>query len=427
MISASLSSLGNRQDSSQSTTERLEHLVAGAVVVLLGARIYVAYELSIGVLLGLALLPIWWLRVREFAGAPLLLTAISAAIVVGVWLSDFSASDHDVLGRQRILNLTLILSLAVGLGLVLWARTLLSEWLVATLFGVGMLGAIRVNEGVLESPWKFGFDKPVSLIVLAAACASRNRFVAPSALVVLAAVGATSGARSRSAILLVTLVVVLWQSLPAPKSARASMGRVVAAVAALGYAVYQFGQAMLLEGALGEAAQQRTQEQIAQSGSLIVGGRPEMAAAWALMRDRFEGFGFGVAVNQHGLDVAKAGMLDIGYDPDNGYVSNFMFGSGIELHSGIGDLWAYMGPAGFILALSLLGMIGWRLTRLVAKRRASAVVLMLGLTVVWDLAFSPLKTSLPFLVIGVALVLRRVDSEVGAEEDLAERQSNRAS
>ena len=52
----------------------------------------------------------------------------------------------------------------------------------------------------------------------------------------------------------------------------------------------------------------------------------------------------------HDVQVAKAGMLHVDYDPENGYVEHFLFGTKIELHSTLGDLWAYAGPAGILLA-----------------------------------------------------------------------------
>ena len=218
----------------RSRPERFEQLIAGLVVVALGTRIYVGFELSFAVVIGLALLPVWWRRVRDFVGARELITGVVIACVLGVWLSVYSASDDEVIGRQRVLNLVLVLSLLVGIGLVLWARTVLPDLTVALLFGVGMLGDIRVNAGFLESPWKFGLDKPVSLVVLALACSSRRRFLPPIVLTLLALVGGLSGARSRSAILLVALVLVLWQALPTPKSIKAATARALGAVALWG-------------------------------------------------------------------------------------------------------------------------------------------------------------------------------------------------
>src|SRR3712207_9122030 len=45
----------------------------------------------------------------------------------------------------------------------------------------------------------------------------------------------------------------------------------------------------------------------------------------------------------------KAGMAQIGYQPNNGYVETYMFGGQFKLHSVIGDAWAYFGVAGILL------------------------------------------------------------------------------
>ncbi|WP_147431552.1 hypothetical protein [Terracoccus luteus] len=376
------------------------------------------------VIAALVLLPVWWRHVREYQWARPLLIGALASVGSGFWLTEFSAADHAVLSRQMVLNSAMTLSVVLGVGLILWARRLLPDLVVAALYGAGMVLSIRPNDGFLLNPWKFGFDKPVSLLVLALACRVGGRFVPALALAGLAAVSAVSDGRSRMGILLVVLVATLLQTLPAPRSAPAATVRVLSALGAVGYAAYQLSEAVLLEGVLGEAAQQRSEEQIAQSGSLIVGGRPEMAATWSLMNHRFEGFGFGVVASRSDINAAKMGMLGINYDPDNGYVNNYMFGTGVELHSGVGDLWAHMGVPGLLLAAGILFFIVARLGRLVATRKANAVLLMLGVSAVWDLAFSPLKTSIPYLTIALGLLLAVRSPEIGppvAEQQVKDR------
>ncbi|MBB2985727.1 hypothetical protein [Terracoccus luteus] len=391
-----------------------ERLLAGALVFLLGARLYVAYEFSVAVIAALVLVPVWWRHVRHFQWAQPLLIGSLLCVGAGFWLTELSAIDHVVLSRQVVLNSAMTVSVALGIGLILWARRLLPDLVVAALYGAGMIFSVRPNDGFLLNPWKFGFDKPVSLLVLALACRVGGRVVPALALAGLAGVSAVSDGRSRMGILLVVLVATVLQTLPAPRSARAATFRVLSALVAVGYSAYQLSEAVLLEGILGEAAQQRTEEQIAQSGSLIVGGRPEMAATWSLMQHRFEGFGFGVVAGQSDIRAAKVGMLGINYDPDNGYVNNYMFGTGVELHSGVGDLWAHMGVPGLVLAMGLLVLIIVRLGRLVATRSANAVLLMLGISAVWDFAFSPMKTSVPYLTIALGLLLAARPTATGS-------------
>lgn len=174
---------------------------------------------------------------------------------------------------------------------------------------------------------------------------------------------------------------------------------------ALGAGVYFLGSTLLVDGFLGQAAQQRSVQQIDQAGSLLLGGRPELAATWALIQDRPFGFGPGVSVNATDLDVAKSGMLNINYDPNNGYVEKFMFGDGIELHSSAGDLWADFGVAGLCLALFIIILTFRGLALLVASRKASGLALLVGIFSVWSLFFGPFYSTAPLFTLLMGLML----------------------
>ena len=106
-------------------------------------------------------------------------------------------------------------------------------------------------------------------------------------------------------------------------------------MAALGLAVYYLGTTLLVDGYLGEAAQAKSVAQIDAAGSLIAGGRPELAATLALLGADFRGFGLGAIANYHDVLVAKTGMASINYDPNNGYVERYLFDCGA---AGIGAI-----------------------------------------------------------------------------------------
>ena len=42
-------------------------------------------------------------------------------------------------------------------------------------------------------------------------------------------------------------------------------------------------------------------------------------------------------------------MSALNYDPNNGYVEQYLFGQGYEVHSVLGDLWIHFGVAGALL------------------------------------------------------------------------------
>ncbi|MFP3393593.1 hypothetical protein SB782_33000, partial [Brevibacillus sp. SIMBA_076] len=95
------------------------------------------------------------------------------------------------------------------------------------------------------------------------------------------------------AILLLTGVLVVCQLRPTSNTKRASTARVLLGLLLVAGIAYNVGQSLIVDGALGEATQQRTIAQINTSGSLILGGRPELAATAALMQHYPFGFGSG--------------------------------------------------------------------------------------------------------------------------------------
>jgi hypothetical protein len=98
-------------------------------------------------------------------------------------------------------------------------------------------------------------------------------------------------------------------------------------------------------------------------------------------------------------------MAEINYDPNNGYVENFMFGSDFKLHSVLGELWADFGVPGAVLGLTIGVLLVHALAALVARRQASAVVAFLVFWTLWNLLFSPVYGSTPTLILALGLGL----------------------
>jgi hypothetical protein len=201
------------------------------------------------------------------------------------------------------------------------------------------------------------------------------------------------------------LILVLWQLVPRGKNGRRSVPKTMLALACLGIALYDVLTSLLLEGYLGASAQARSVEQINMTGSLILGGRPEMAATRALFEHDPLGYGLGILPSLTDILVAKAGMADINYQPNNGYVENYMFGSQFEVHSVFGDLWARFGLPGLALAAVIAV---WAIRTVVvgiAHGRASALPLFLVNYTLWNIFFSPLLTSVAAMGLCVGLIL----------------------
>jgi O-antigen ligase len=244
---------------------------------------------------------------------------------------------------------------------------------------------------------------PVIIIVLGLTSTSGRRWLDLLALGALAAVCLVSDSRSMTSFLLLSGVIVLWQSFMPPGRRRPRPAQTLLLLGLLSVAAFSLLQALILDGALGDAAQQRTQAQIDTSGSLIAGGRPELGAATALISHRPQGFGSGVLPTSQDVWIAKSGMSGLNYDPNNGYVEGYMFGGQYEVHSVLGDMWLRFGPLGAAFALMLVVCAVYAVARSVSIKAASGLAVLLTLLGAWDTFFSPLLTSSRTLALLFAL------------------------
>jgi len=236
-----------------------------------------------------------------------------------------------------------------------------------------------------------------------------------SLLLILAGLSVVTDSRYRFASLMIAAVLILWQMLPKAHTRRTSALTTILAFGAIAAVTYNLATTLLLEGYLGQQAQERSVGQIERSGSLLVGGRPELSASVALFLSRPIGFGSGVLPNQSDILVAKTGMSAVGYDPNNGYVESYMFGSGFEVHSVAGDLWALFGLPGLAFVALCVFLTVRTLGRTLADRSATGLVVFLCIATMWNVLFSPIYGSLPTLVLTLGLaLLPRLPAAVGS-------------
>ncbi|MET1004303.1 MAG: hypothetical protein ABWX96_02075 [Propionibacteriaceae bacterium] len=412
---------------------RTERLLAVAVTVVLAMRIVVLQQilLTAGDLLVFGLTPLWFGTVRRYASARVLLLLGVAAAVFGGILSIFSASDHVVRVGQFGSMTVLMLGLLAGFGFLLWAREKLGDAVLATVFGLGLLIGVS-GDGALYSsnPWRFGFSVAVTVLALGLCHLTHRRGLELVVVVALCLVSALTDARSTFAILLLTATLLAWQARPLRTSRRGSAMRGALGLAVVAALVYNIGQALILNGLLGAKTQQRSIAQVDRAGSLILGGRPEIAATLSLLRDHIWGYGSGTIPNLHDINVAKAGMRAINYDPDNGYVEDYMFGHGYSLHSVAGELWALFGILGVAFAVAIMVVVLKRLGLAVTSQTASAILLYVSLKTIWNLLFAPWYSSLAILMLTLALVVApsaRSAAATEATEDTEQQQPAAAS
>lgn len=381
-------------------------VLAALVCIVLAARVTILQGVTAGILLSILLLPVWVLALWRLRGGSAIATLGVLSMVSGLVLTDFFASDHPTSDSLLQQNTFLFVSLIGGIGVVVWVRNIIGTAATALFYGLGLLAGLVTHGLDMDNVWKFDLSVPATVVVLALCMLSRKLWLEVIALLLLAVVSALNDSRSAGSMLLVAAALVIWQALGRRLSGSSTTVRTLAVfgfVAVIGYLALQ---AFILEGWFGKAAAVRSEAQITQSGSLILGGRPELGASTELIAANPFGVGAGTLANGIDLFIAKTGMARLNYDPNNGYVEKYMFGNGFEVHSMLGDLWIRYGLFGAATLIVLLVVIALGTAGQVAKRQASGLMIFLAIQVFWDSLFAPFfSTSISTLVLGVGLAM----------------------
>lgn len=384
----------------------LDQTAAAAICVALGLRLSLTGFLNTAVVVPALFLPVWLATVITIRAKWVALLG-AAAVVSGVWLSSLAASSHVVIASVSLQRSALIVEIILGAGALIWSRTTIGSAPTAFLYGVGLLGHQMLTGFATDNPWKFELFTPVVICLLAGAWWAQRPSVELLVLIGLAILSALSDSRSAASILAMSAILLLWQRWRAALRLRSTVVRMFFALALVGTFSYFAMQTFILDGLLGGASQARSEAQIAASGSLLLGGRPELGATVALLSNQPGGYGVGTVLSQAEMNVAKEGMAAIHYDPNNRYVEVYMFGNGIEVHSVLGDLWLRHGLLGLAFALSMIGTILVGAVRQLAYNRGRALTTFLAVQVLWDAMFSPFYyPAIQILTIGLALCVR---------------------
>lgn len=375
--------------------------LAVVLVFIVALRVRLPLGLTPGLLVGTALLPVTIAvlpRARRLGATALLFLA---AAVSGVLLTMYFAADGPWSPRNFVSGSVRLLSVPVTLICLMWARSVIGTRRMIQVFATGLLVSVLLVGINADNPWKFSFSVPLTLLVLSLSWIYRQRAREFVALLLLTLVSVLNDSRSAAAMMLIAAVLLVAQS--RVRSTPRRMGAVLLQISLTATAGYLATQALIREGALGEAARARTEMQVQQSGSVLVGGRPEIGASFALIRENPLGFGPGTLVTYDNLLVAKSGMASLNYDPNNGYVESYMFGSGYEVHSVIGDLWLWFGPLGLAVAMVIAGAVLQGMASAISRGAATGALLYLALRTLWDLPFSPYPSALLTLALALAV------------------------
>lgn len=380
--------------------------VVGAIVGvgLLGVNQPLAAGITTGTLMVFALAPVWIATLRRYKFAILILIMAGLALISGAVLSSFQSPREFDSSLAMQFALGFITGLG-GLGLLLWARTVLPTYQVAIIFGLGYLFRMAQEAPSSVNPWKYQLSVPVAILLLALASRSKKALPTVLCLFGLGLVSVLADSRSFFGFCLLAAVLVIWQHRPKTTTKRMNKLAVFGLIAVALFALYSVGTTLLVQGYLGQANQQRTVQQIEDSGSLLIGGRPEWTGTLALMKEQPMGFGLGTVPTSSDVWAAKTGMRAIGTDTENGYVDNYMFGGHFKLHSIIADLWATFGFVGLALGLLMLFALAYSLVERLSNRTATGLVCLFAALGVWDLAFGPIYKNLPDVMFALAVTL----------------------
>lgn len=381
--------------------------VAVLAVAMVGFTRSLPMGLTTGLLAAVALLPLWLPLVRRYRGLPLLLASTGVGLLSGALLAWSYADDHGFVLHTASATTSTVLAMVGGVGVLLWARGVLPVPVLGVVFGLAMLATEVLEGSGAENVWKFQLSSPLMVIGVALAVRWGKPAPAVAVLTVLGLLNVTNDARSAFGFCVVAAALVLWQQRPG-RDRPVRRGRrwlALPVIGVLGAGGYRLLTELMLAGALGTEIQQRTATQIAQSGSLLLGGRPEWTVTWALAHTHPFGFGLGTVPNGDDLLVARAGIAVTNIPTAESYVQNYLLAGGVELHAIVADLWASLGPAGVLLGLVMGALVVVGLADRLGRRQASGLACLLAPMALWGLAFGPMASNADTITLALGLLL----------------------
>ncbi|MDY0985762.1 hypothetical protein SOM10_17815 [Microbacterium sp. CFBP9023] len=379
--------------------------IALGVTALIAMRVDVQFSLTAGGAVALVLAPLWFGTAVRTPWARVLGLLSILAVTSGAILTMVNSIDHTQLSYDLASRTVALLQLTAVVGFLVWSHRVTSLAKTSVAFAAGLAASIPLNVSDDPNIWRFTLSVPLGVFVLALCSLTDRLMLTLAAIGGLAIIGLLNDSRSNSAFLLLTGVVLIWQRLSVAGSRRSRGWGGVLSLAAAGILIAMLLQGAILEGYFGEVTQTRTAEQIARGGSVVVGGRPEVAASVALIERYPWGLGSGIKATYDDILAAKSGMAGIGYDPNNGYVERFMFGTGIEVHSVAGDFWIWFGLAGVAMILAVLVLLITAIKRGYVAGALTPLLVYLVIRAFWDIPFSPFDSALRLWPLTLSLAI----------------------
>lgn len=388
----------------------IDTIAAGIVAVLIAVPSPISANLSVGAALSLALTPVTLPALWRSPRGRWLLTATLALVPMG-WLVAQTSLLQDS-GRTFSIQFFLYqAALPVGIFASVtgayWCITRLGLQRFLLLAFAGLLAAAPLAYRA-ENPWKYGLALPISMLVIL--LVARNRLLLGLVVTALAAVSIAADYRSWTAVLGITTAIVLLarRSWTLPSASRvASLGLVT--LTAVGLVAWLIVKASTA-GILGEYLEQRTNSQLAASnGNLLLGGRPEWGAAIALWRESPMGIGIGVtpSYNDYWVAIRNMPLASQGLQEISTVANSFKQGQ-VNFHSTFWTFWGVYGVAGAVF--SILALVYFAHATMLAATRLGlpnvrAAVILLMLSSIWDILFSPQSAAQLAISLATALYI----------------------
>jgi hypothetical protein len=346
--------------------------------------------ISLGI--GIALLPVVLpslnsLRVTAFLGGVTLLALLSGIVSIVATSADFGTRG----GTLTILTLVAwLLAIPATTAIAMWASREVGLLTSLRLVVAGGLVNAVINE--LPHTWKGSLGIYATVLALLV-CARGSRWLSRCLLLASAFVSSVSDARFMAIIAILVFIVSFAGSKFAARMRRHPIRWAIGIVVFFALALRVVISAMLA-GWLGSAIQERTQYQLGSGHSIVEAGRTEWAATLYLFSTHPFGFGIGESINRGVARTAIDHVQAVGGDYLSNYLPDEVFGSRVDLHSMLADLWYHFGLGGILMAAVVAFILVFALPH--AARLATSLgagpmfMILVGL---WDLFFSPMGNS----------------------------------
>lgn len=404
---------GSTERAVLSSQPRLEGDQRDALAVLVALVLVLTQFLGpIGALAALVASPIWFPTLRRFDYARLFFVAMAACVCGALVLWVVNPAEGSYSASNAVGDLTLIARAGVAFGVFVWCRSVLG--IINLAFVYGALGLLRafVDYGITTDAVQLKYHFSWWMVVLLLAFVSRleRRLAIGLMATGVLAIAAIAEYRALVAFLTLSVALLLLARFTARRGqalTTKALGRdllkIGPPIVLLTYLTYKAVEKLLLGGAFGESLQLKTELQIAQFGSIILGGRAEAPIALGLMRDNPWGYGPGYVPTAQDY---YAGAYQRLVDANVNYLDTYSFAGHIKLHSFWGDLWVNAGIAGLCAAGLMLILVGTGLSTALRHRSPELLTIFLCVWGVWHVLFSPIYSNLLEFAFIAAVVAR---------------------